>query len=196
MSEAPLTDAEIRSLRTILKGLSGAEWRALKAISSGIVNAMGNGQGSPSNGGGGSSSGGRGDELPDHFLDSQPWTDKLISKDPKRWAGQPMVGYRYSEAPSEWHDVMADQFEWKAEQGRKESPPRLQERGKNKGKPWHEADAFEAKVCRAWSRRNKGKALPPATPANGSAPAGDGGGGEAEETYTPTGAGADDDIPF
>jgi hypothetical protein len=191
MSEHALTDAEIRSLRSILTTLSSAEWHALKAIASGVVNATGGWNGPPSNGG--SPSTPRDDELPDHFLDSQPWTDKQISRDPKRWAGQSMIGYRYSDAPSEWHDVMAEHYAYKAALGRAEPTARLQTQGKNKGKPWYEVDAFEAKICRAWSRRNRGKALPPEKPESRSTPADDGGAGA---DYVHVVSDGDDEIPF
>jgi hypothetical protein len=129
------------------------EVRALKSLASLM---LAGGRVSAPAGNGGS----RSDELSDSFLDSQPWCDRSISKDPKRWAGESMVGRRYSEAPSEWLEVMADALEFKAMKGREDPSPRLQTKGKNAGKPWHEADSFEAKICRAWARRNKGKPAP------------------------------------
>jgi hypothetical protein len=99
-------------------------------------------------------------ELTDDFLDKQSWADKTVKKDPKRWTDDhkpSMVGKRYSEIPSDWHDVNASLCEWKAAKGREEVPVRLND----KGKPWHESDTFDAKICRAWSRRNRGKKLPP-----------------------------------
>jgi hypothetical protein len=101
-----------------------------------------------------------GDALPDHQLDNA-WADKEIKKDPKRYSGPTMVGLRYSQAPAAWHEAQASFLDWKAEQGRKENPVRLN----NNGKPWHEADTFEAKICRAWARRNSGRPMPaPAAP--------------------------------
>jgi hypothetical protein len=153
-----LTPEEVRKARSILGGLTTAEWRALKALASGLVSAMGSGG---SAGGNGAAPATGGDELPDRFLDSQAWSNKRISKDPKRWAGESMRGLLCSQIPSDWHEVQAEALEYKAQKGREDPEPRLQTKGKNAGKPWHEADAFEAKIHRAWARRNLDKKLPP-----------------------------------
>ena len=86
--------------------------------------------------------------LADHQLEND-WANKIVSKDPRRWTGESMVGRRYSDCSAEWHDSMAGLCEFKAQKGREETPVRL----KNNGRPWHESDAFEAKLCRAWARR-------------------------------------------
>jgi hypothetical protein len=100
-------------------------------------------------------------ELTDSFLDSQPWCDKPVRKDPPRWAGASCVGMMYSECPAEWHTENASFCEWKAQKGREDSPVRVND----KGKPWHEVDAFDAKISRAWARRNA--AAKPATEPQG-----------------------------
>jgi len=107
--------------------------------------------------GGGASSGGvpRAEPLPDSMLDKS-WADKAITKDPKSYKGRSQVGRRYSLAPADWLESMAGFFEWKAQKGREENPPRL----RNDGKPWHESDMFEAKLLRAWARRNAAKPKP------------------------------------
>jgi hypothetical protein len=100
--------------------------------------------------------------LSDAMLE-QPWADSVISKDPKNWKGRSQVGRRLSMAPVEWLESMAGFHEWCADKGRKEVPVRLQESGKNAGKPWHEADTFKARLLRAWARRaaSRPKAPPP-----------------------------------
>lgn len=135
--------------------------------------------------GGGASAPSGGDALPDHMLE-QSWADKDIRKDPPRYSGPPMVGRRYSEATSEWHDANASFMAWKAEKGKAEVPVRM----KNNGKPWWEADEFEAKLCRAWSNRNRGRALP------ASAPAQDFGGAGTDFGSPPPGDGFGSDLPF
>jgi hypothetical protein len=121
------------------------EERVLKALAGGLLKVMGGGAGA---------TGSSGEALEDHHL-SQSWADKEIKKDPPRYSGPTMVGRRYSEAPSEWHESNAGFYEFKARKGREENPVRL----KNNGKPWHEADTFEAKLCRAWGKRNAGRTL-------------------------------------
>ena len=150
-----LTDHEFEIVRSLLKTFTADEWRILKALASSIVAAriiggspapVQNGHASPAQ-----------DELSDSFLDAQPWTDRDITKNPKRWAGVDHAGFRYSEASSEWLECQASLLDYKAQKGREAVPVRLNQ----KGKPWHESDAFEAKICRAWARRNRGKDLPP-----------------------------------
>ena len=122
---------------------SADQERVLKALADGLLNAGGSKPAAapaPS-----------GDELGDSFLDSQAWCDRTIKKDPKRWEGASMVGMTYSQAPAEWLESMAGLCEWKAAKGREENPPKCND----KGKPWHEVDAFEAKICRAFARRNR-----------------------------------------
>jgi hypothetical protein len=123
-------------------------------------------------------SGGDGDALPDHML-SKSWANVRIRKDPKRWDGASCEGMLMSEAPPEWHDCNASFLDWKAAKGREETPVRVN----NKGKPWHEADTFNAKLSRAWAKRLRAHPPapkpPPSEPTNGY---GDQGG--------------DDEIPF
>lgn len=79
---------------------------------------------------------------------SADWADKMVAKDPPRWQGETMVGVPYSECPAGWLDSMAGFLAWKAQKGREEVPVRVN----NRGKPWHESDAFEAKLCRTWAK--------------------------------------------
>lgn len=90
--------------------------------------------------------------LSDRHLD-KPWADKKIAKDPKDWTGPTQVGRAYSRAPVQWLEMQAAFYEWKANKGRTEIPVRL----RNDGKPWHETDTFEAKLCRGWAIRNAKK---------------------------------------
>jgi hypothetical protein len=133
---------------------SEEEFRVLKALASSMVKAMGRGNGAASE-----PASVAANELTDGFLDAQSWTDRRIEKDPKRWAGSSQVGLRYSEADPDWLRVQAGFLDWKADQERAKESPRLN----NKGKPWHEVDAFEAKICRAWERRNRARGPKPAT---------------------------------
>ena len=90
--------------------------------------------------------------LEDHHLDKD-WARKTIKKDPPRWAGESQIGRTYADAPVAWLLDAAGLAEWKAKKGREESPVRM----KDNGKPWHESDTFEAKLLRAWAKRNAGK---------------------------------------
>jgi hypothetical protein len=154
VSTEVLTDEEIRDVRALVHGFSRDELKALKAFAVGVVSATG---GKPP---ATATTPATQDDLHDHFLDSQPWADRTIRKDPKRWAGEPMAGRKYSEAPPEWHTVNAEFLDWAVNKAKLDPNPKLQERGKNAGKPWYEADEFEAKICRAWARRNSGKPAP------------------------------------
>ena len=132
--------------------------------------------------------------LPDRMLDNS-WADKKIDRDPKKWKGRTQVGRHWSQAPAEWLELAASSMEYKAEMGRREPSPRLQTTGKNAGKPWHEADTFNAKILRAWAKRNasKPKPAPKQDQADddwGAAPA------AAADDFGDYAGGADDDIPF
>ncbi len=107
-----------------------------------------------------------------------------------------MAGRKYSEAPSEWHEVNARFLDWAVNKAKLDPKPKLQERGKNAGKPWYEADEFEAKICRAWARRNAGKPAP-APRAAVAADSEDGWSpGMAVDSGTMRAADTTDDIPF
>lgn len=99
-----------------------------------------------------------GEAFPDARL-SEVWADKEIKKDPPRYSGPTMVGRRFSTATAEWHETNASYLDWKAQKGREETPVRLN----NKGKPWHESDTFEAKLCRAWAKRLRAGSAAPAS---------------------------------
>lgn len=89
--------------------------------------------------------------LSDDMLEKH-WADKVAKKDPPKWGGKSYVGVAYSQIESAWHESNAGFLAWKAEKGRAEVPVRVNK----EGKPWHEADTFEAKLCLAWARRNAG----------------------------------------
>ena len=161
-----------------------AEIAALRAR----VEALEAGGGQSSSSSGGSAPSGGGDALPDHMLDNA-WANKKITKDPKQWKGATQVNRTYSRAPAEWLEMMARNMDFKAEMGRKEVPVRLN----NKGKPWHESDTFEAKILRAWAKRNASKATaaPKSSPRNNDADDwGD------SSSSAPSAPDNDDEIPF
>ena len=129
-----------------------------------------------------------GDALADHLLDKE-WADKVIQKDPKRWKGAPMVGRHYSEAPADWLDMAAGALEYKVAQAKQDPTPRLQPEGrKDAGKPWYLVDEFEAKLVRAWARRNR--QMPPAAESSAKAPT------SQPSLSLAAGGHIDDDIPF
>lgn len=116
----------------------------------------------------------REEPLDDHHLVND-WADKAIKKDPKKWKGESMVGRRWSQAPAEWLVLAAESAEYKAHMGRltPDSDPkkwvtdqatgevRLDKKTGEK-KAWHEGDTFNAKLLRAWAKRNA--ANPPPGP--------------------------------
>ena len=121
------------------------------------------------------------DTLDPKFL-REPWADKTIKKDPPKWKGVSYVGKLYSQASAAWLLDNASFLEWKASKGRQEVPVRL----KNNGKPWHEADSFEAKLCRTWAAQAH-------QPGPSDMPRGDKDKGDAWE---PEAGGGDDDFGF
>jgi hypothetical protein len=149
--QAHLTPEEIQKLRAILRGLSATEWRALKALAMGIVNGMGGGQSAaaPSNGAGQS-------VATDAELDGR-FGNPTVRKDARRWAGESYIGATYSECPSDYLLVLAEQFEWSAGKD-KENPEAKKHRN---GTPFWKYNLADAARARGWARRNKGKTLPP-----------------------------------
>lgn len=121
------------------------------------LDALEGGRGASSSSGASSAGAGGGEALPDHLLDNA-WADKTIAKDPKQWKGPTQVNRRFSRAPAEWLDMAASNMEFKAQKEREAVPVALQTTGKNAGKPWHESTTFNAKLLRAWARRNATKA--------------------------------------
>lgn len=126
------------------------------------------GGGAPAPSSGGGAGGSSGDTLPEHVLENA-WADRAITRDPKQWKGRTQVGRRYSQAPAEWLEMFARNMDFKAQKGREEVPVRLN----NKGKPWHEADTFEAKLLRTWAVRAKAKAAAAPAPPPAASPADD-----------------------
>lgn len=86
------------------------------------------------------------------------WADKRVKRDPPKWGGESKIGMLYSQVESDWHESNAGFCDWKAAKGAAEVPVRCNK----EGKPWHESDTFEAKLCRAWARRNQGGVAPQA----------------------------------
>ena len=101
--------------------------------------------------------------LNDAFLDANEWADKTIQKDPPRWNGGSYVGRRYSQCPPDYLEVLAGYLDWKAANPRKDDAGNVLTN--NKGRPWHEVDAFEAQIVRAWARRNAARGPAMAAPA-------------------------------
>jgi hypothetical protein len=56
-----------------------------------------------------------GEVASDRDLDSQ-YGNPEIRKDPKRWQGATMKGRKFSECPPEYLDVLAEFYDWQAEQ--------------------------------------------------------------------------------
>lgn len=87
----------------------------------------------------------------------RPWADKVAKKDPPKWSGRSYVGISYSQIESAWHKNNAGFCAWKAAKGRTKVPVECN----REGKPWHENDTFEARLCLAWARRNAGGVVAP-----------------------------------
>ncbi len=145
---APLTQEELRFLRSLLRGFTTPEWRALKAIAKGVVDAM--------NGADGSDSATGPAVAPDSELDSR-FGDPTIRRDPKYWAGASYVGARYSECPSEYLIIVAESLEYFVEQDKAKANPRKND----KGVPYWQYNMKDAARARGWARRNHGKSKPP-----------------------------------
>ena len=174
MSEPPLTDDEIRRLRKIATGISGAEWGALKALATGLVAAMGTG------GGNGAAAGGGGAVATDAELRG-PYGDKVIKKMPRRWAGDDYTGATMSQCPSELLEMLADNFDYAASKKAAEPEPKKHRNGTF----WYVYDRKDAALCRGWARKNKGKTFappPPVTTADDGS-AGDVGAGDTGDTF-------------
>lgn len=78
---------------------------------------------------------------------SEHWADKPVRKLPSKWKGRDVTGELYSTLSAKEATDLAGFFEWKAQKGREEVPVRC----RDDGKPWHESDAFEAKLLRTWA---------------------------------------------
>lgn len=90
----------------------------------------------------------------DDDLLSRDWADMEIRRDPPRGTQPSHVGKRMSECSEAYLLEYASFFEWKAQKGREEDPPRLN----SKGKPWYEGDELTAKVARGWAQRARNAA--------------------------------------
>lgn len=149
----PLTDAEIRMLRSILK-LSVPEWRALKALASGVVRlGADNGNGAPAGGG----NSGAPAVASDRELMGQ-YGDPTVRRDPRRWLGASYVSANYSQCPTDYLLVLAEQLEWSAEKDQEKG----EAAGKNnRGEFWWKWNLKDAAKARGWAARNAGKVMPP-----------------------------------
>jgi len=88
---------------------------------------------------------GGGEVAPDSDMDSQ-YGDPEIRKDPPKWAGESMVGKRYSQCSADYLLSLAGFLEWKAGKNESEGTP---DKIKYAG-----YDRRDAARCRGWARRN------------------------------------------
>ena len=149
MSE-PLSKKEEEILRSIVRGFTAAEWRALKALASGIATASGG------TAAGGSGEAAAGDAAPDAELRGRYGNPK-VRKDPKFWAGAPYVGANYSQCPSEYLIVLAESLEYFADREQKKPSPKVHKNGT----PFWKFDLKDARLARGWARRNQGRHFDP-----------------------------------
>ena len=87
-------------------------------------------------------------EVAGDYLMARDWADMAIRKDPPR-AKDSFVGQKMSKCTREYLLDYAAFHDWKAQKGREENPPRLN----NKGKPWFESDELTAKIARGWAKK-------------------------------------------
>lgn len=84
---------------------------------------------------------------PDSDLDGK-WGDPVIkAKDPRDWTGAPMQGRKFSECPPEYLDLLADRFDYFAEQAE------LENKVTDKGKPVAPYNRKDAARARGWAKR-------------------------------------------
>jgi hypothetical protein len=86
---------------------------------------------------------GGGDTLPLSKL-SESWAQKAVRRVPKNWKHRDVTGMQYADLTAEECLDLAGYHTWAANKGKTEQPVRL----KTNGKPWWEADEFEAKLLR------------------------------------------------
>lgn len=91
-----------------------------------------------------------GEAAPDHWLEKD-YNDREVRRDPKFWEGPSFVGRKWSACPVAYLEKLAKFLEFKAAKERAEVPVKLND----KGKPWHEFTAMDAKLVRAWVARKK-----------------------------------------
>ena len=100
-------------------------------------------------------SGGGGDTLPLSKL-SESWAQKAVRRVPKNWKHRDVTGMQYADLTAEECLDLAGYHDWCAAKGAAEVPVRM----KNNGKPWHEADTFEAKLLRTHAAAKSGAPKP------------------------------------
>lgn len=112
----------------------------------------------------------------DRDLDGQWGDPEIKAKDPRDWTGPTMKGRHFSECPPDYLDMLAERFDYFAEQADAEN------KVTDKGKPVSQYNRADAARARGWAKRiREGRhtqAPPPSSPDGWAA--------------APT----DDDIPF
>ena len=140
------------------------------------------------------SSGGGAELASDADLDSQ-YGDPEVKRDPKQWAGESMVGRRFSQCPPDYLETLAGFKDWQARKD--DESGAVDDKGRPKSH-WAKKDAARA---RGWGKRVRDGW----TPSNGAGAApqpsrygASGHGASAKHTGSPDdyGAAAGDDIPF
>lgn len=92
----------------------------------------------------------------DRDLDSQYGDPFIKAKDPRDWTGDSMLGRPFSECPPEYLDLLADRFDYFAEQAEAEG------RTTSAGKPVAPYNRKDAARARGWAKRLRGGWKPPA----------------------------------
>lgn len=87
-----------------------------------------------------------GDVAGDRDLDG-PHGDPVVRKDPKRWSGSSFAGYKFSECPPEYLDVLAEFKEWQAGMDARKGTPEDDRKAK-----FNRLDAARA---RGWAARKR-----------------------------------------
>ena len=121
---------------------------------------------------------------------------EIKAKDPRDWNGPPMKGRRFSECPPEYLDLLAERFDYFAEQAEEEG------KTTSSGKPVAPYNRKDAALARGWalrirSGRHEQRTQPAATAPSGWAePEASKDAGWAAEPAEPVEAPDVDDIPF
>lgn len=97
----------------------------------------------------------------DRDLDGPYGDPEVKAKDPRDWTGAPMKGRKFSECPAEYLDMLAERFDYFADQA-DANGEKL-----DNGKPASHYKRLDAARARGWAARIRGGkvAAPAATPA-------------------------------